>query len=68
MTRLMLLDPTPSPLEAARHVPMTSSYENLSDRPLNVGGKLSGKWIVYVSAGRKLDAVKTTIKKKRTCP
>jgi hypothetical protein len=38
---------------------MTSSYENLIDRPLNVGGKLSGNWIVYVSAGKqKLDAVK----------
>lgn len=33
----------------ARHVPITSSYENLNVRPLNVGGRLSGKAILYVS-------------------
>lgn len=33
----------------ARHVPTTSSYENLSARPRNVGGRLSGSAIVYVS-------------------
>jgi hypothetical protein len=33
----------------ARHVPITSSYENLSARPRNVGGRLSGSDTVYVS-------------------
>ena len=33
----------------ARHVPMTSSYENLRARPRNVGGRLSGSDTIYVS-------------------
>jgi hypothetical protein len=48
ITLLMLLALTPPPLPVgpARHVPTTSSYENLSDLPLNVGGKLSGSLMV----------------------
>ncbi len=51
ITLLMLFALTPPlpPAGPARHVPTTSSYENLSDFPLNVGGKLSGSLIVYVS-------------------
>lgn len=52
MTRLTLFalaDPDP-PAEPARQVPITSSYENFRDRPLNVGGRLSGSSIEYVSA------------------
>lgn len=56
ITRLMPLAPVgPRLLDdliadaLARHVPITSSYENLSARPRNVGGRLSGSDTVYVS-------------------
>lgn len=56
ITRLVLFAPVgPRLLDdliadaLARHVPITSSYENLSARPLNVGGKFSGSATVYVS-------------------
>jgi len=39
-----------APVEPARQVPTTNSYENFTDRPLNVGGRLSGSGIIYVSA------------------
>lgn len=35
--------------DPARHVPTTNSYENLSDLPLNVGGRTEGSLMVYVS-------------------
>lgn len=56
MTRLMPFAPVGPRLlhdliadVPARHVPITSSYENLSARPRNVGGRLSGSETVYVS-------------------
>lgn len=67
MTLLLLVDPPtlglPPKLEfdafdggfededEARHVPTASSYENLRDRPLNVGGRCDGSVTVYVSKG-----------------
>jgi hypothetical protein len=39
--------------DPARQVPTISSYENLIERPLNVGGRLSGSGSVYVTARSK---------------
>jgi len=56
MTRLILLAPVGPRLlveriaEAlARHVPITSSYDSLSERPRNVGGRFAGSITEYVS-------------------
>lgn len=40
----------------ARHVPTANSYENLRDRPLNVGGRWEGRVTVYVSVVPSLSA------------
>ena len=39
--------------DPALHVPTTSSYENANDLPRNVGGRLSGSVIEYVSKQKK---------------
>ena len=49
ITLLTLFEPTHDDGSSARHVPIASSYENLSQRPLNVGGKLLGSLIEYES-------------------